>query len=156
MRTRKGPQIDVDDPGSDHVALVREAVKRESDEYTAVWCVLDTELNRGLTKRIVADADTHGVELALSTPCFELWLILHHIDHAAPFQSAKEAKKKLTALMPSWREAATAFADFRTGIDDACRRAQRLDPTGEDHLKNPSTNVWKLIEKLNEQSLPQR
>jgi RloB-like protein len=96
MRTRRGPQIDVDDHG-DHVALVQEAVRRrrESEEYTAVWCVLDTELDFALTARIVEAAEGSDIELALSTPCFEVWLILHHDDHTAPFQSAEKAKKKL-------------------------------------------------------------
>lgn len=42
----------------------------------------------------------------------------------------------------------TRFADFQEGMADACHRARRLDPTGEDHLKNPSTTVWKIVENL--------
>jgi RloB-like protein len=69
MRSRHGPQIDIDDPVCDHVGLVREAVRRRSDEYTAVWCVLDTELDPELVDRIVASAKNYEIELALSTPC---------------------------------------------------------------------------------------
>ncbi|MEV1247067.1 hypothetical protein [Nonomuraea sp. NPDC049750] len=38
----------------------------------------------------------------MSTPCFEVWLIMHHVDCTRPFQSAEEAKKKLKSLIPSW------------------------------------------------------
>lgn len=148
MRTRRGPQINVDAPACDHLSVVEQAIGRRSDEYDAVWCVLDTELDPNLVKRLQREADRGGVHLALSTPCFEVWLILHHKDCAAPFQSADEAKKTLARLLPTWTEAGTRFADFDGGVVDACRRARRLDPTGEDHMKNPSTSVWKLVAKL--------
>jgi hypothetical protein len=150
MRKRGGPQIDAIAPNGDHLSILREAVRRRSDEpdYDAVWCVLDTELSSELTSCLVVEAKGGNIELALSTPCFETWLILHHVDHTAPFQSAEKAKKKLKNMLPGWREAATRFTDFQEGVADACRRAQRLDPTGEDHLKNPSTSVWRLVEKL--------
>lgn len=148
MRSRRGPQIDVDDPHCDHVGLVREAARRKSDEYHAVWCVLDTELSPELTTRMVDAAREGGVHLALSTPCFELWLILHLDDHTRPFESAEKAKRKLTMLLPRWREADTKFTDFQHGVDDACRRARCLEQTGEMHGANPSTNVWMLVEEL--------
>jgi hypothetical protein len=148
MRSRRGPQIDIDDPACDHVGLVREAIRRRSDEYTAVWCVLDTELDPKLTNRIVAAAKDDEIHLALSTPCFEVWLILHHEDHTAPFQSAEQAKKKLTDLLEHWSEGSTKFADFKDGVANACSRARHLDPTGDNLLKNPSTTAWKLVETL--------
>ncbi|MFG1686491.1 RloB domain-containing protein [Nonomuraea sp. NPDC049269] len=51
MRSRQGPHIDVDTPKVDHLSIVREAVARRSDEYDAVWCVLDTELDEVLRRR---------------------------------------------------------------------------------------------------------
>jgi hypothetical protein len=54
MRSRRGPQIDVDVPKGDHVSAVREAVSRVSDD--AVWCVLDTELNATLTTAMRREA----------------------------------------------------------------------------------------------------
>jgi hypothetical protein len=77
MRRRNGPQIDVDDPDCDHLSIVKQAIGRQSDEYDAVWCVLDTELNPELTASVAREATRGGVLLALSTPCFEVWLILH-------------------------------------------------------------------------------
>jgi hypothetical protein len=148
MRTRRGPQIDVDHPGCDHLGVAKLAIKRRSDDYDAVWCVLDTELDRELTATLEQVAREGGVRLAMSTPCFEVWLILHLKDWTAPFQSAEEAKKALVRLLPTWTEASTRFSDFGDGVADACERARRLDPTSEDHMKNPSTSVWKLVERL--------
>lgn len=113
-----------------------------------MWCVLDTELDPELTERLAQEAKQGGVQLALSTPCFEVWLILHHTVWRRSFQSADEARKELERLLPGWRKAGTSFDDFRDGVASACGRARDLDPSGEDHMKNPSTSVWKLVEKF--------
>ncbi|WP_433366211.1 RloB family protein [Streptosporangium sp. CA-115845] len=151
MRSRRGPQIDVDVPKGDHLAKVREAVDRVSSDYDAVWCILDTELDGELTAEMTREAGKSGrVRLGLSTPCFELWLILHHADCARPFQSADAAKKKLKKIVPSWSEKNTRFSDFSAGVGAACDRAQKLSPDGRNPLKNPSTNVWELVSGIRE------
>lgn len=66
----------------------------------------------------------------------------------APLDSAHKAKKKLTKLLPEWREAKTVYADFQHGVDAACDRARKLDRTGRKHGMNPSTNVWQLVHEL--------
>lgn len=148
MRSRNGPQIDVDEPGGDHLSIVRSAAKRISDEYDAVWCVLDTELDSGLAKAIIEEAARHDVQVALSVPCFELWLILHKRKWSKPFQSAEAAKRELKKIFPTWREGATAFSDFEAGLDNACSRARELDPTGQDYDKNPSSAAWRVVEAI--------
>ncbi|MEW9553977.1 RloB family protein [Nonomuraea sp. NPDC050783] len=145
MRSRRGPHIDVDTPKADHLSIVREAVARRSDEYDAVWCVLDTELDETLVSAMTCEAARGSVELGLSTPCFEVWLMMHHEDCTRPFSSANEAKRRLRTLVPGWSEGNTRLPDFLDGVDAACVRARRLDPTGREHLKNPSTNVWQLV-----------
>ncbi|MEU9887775.1 RloB family protein [Sphaerisporangium sp. NPDC051011] len=97
---------------------------------------------------LMREAKRGPVDLGLSTPCFELWLILHHADCARPFQSTEDAKRKLREVLPSWSESNTRFADFSDGTEAACQRARKLDPDGEQPLKNPSTGVWRLVESL--------
>ncbi|MBT2231163.1 RloB family protein [Nonomuraea sp. NEAU-A123] len=145
MRSRQGPHIDVDAPKVDHLSIIRQAVARRSDEYDAVWCVLDTELDEALTSALISEAKRGSIDLCLSTPCFEVWLIMHHTDCTRPFLSANEAKRKLKFVAPGWSEGNTRFSDFLHGLDAACLRARQLDPTGEDFLRNPSTNAWQLV-----------
>jgi hypothetical protein len=148
MRTRRGPHIHIDMPGSDHISIAREAVKRNGDEYSNVWCVLDTELDSVTTTKVLAIIQQSSAEVCLSTPSFEVWLIMHHEDCLRPFQSADEAKRKLKTMVPSWREGSTRFSDFSHGVREAVRRAQKIDASGESVLKNPSSNVWKLVDQL--------
>ncbi len=47
-------------------------------------------------------------------------------------------------------EPAETFADFEAGVTDALRCAERLDPTGCDHGRDPSTGVWRLVRRIME------
>ncbi|MFD3703834.1 RloB family protein [Nocardia sp. NPDC058658] len=154
MRSRNGPQLDVNTPGRDHVAIIEAAIersqeaKRSGSAYEQVWCVVDTELDFQLVERIQMKMIGSGVEVALSCPSFEAWLILHIMDCRRPFQSASEAKKRLQELRPKWSESATRFVDFVDGLQDAEHRAHTIDPSGRSHMTNPSSTVWRLTRKI--------
>ena len=40
------------------------------------------------------------------------------------------------------------FADYAGRVSDAVKRARTIDDTGTDHLRNPSTSMWRLTEKI--------
>ncbi|GIH68129.1 hypothetical protein Mth01_03820 [Sphaerimonospora thailandensis] len=145
--------LDVVNPEVDHLSVIDEAQRRwrvdDYDDGDEVWCVLDTELDRDLAERMLSTAGGE-VQLGLSTPCFDFWLLLHHKEHRAPFQSAREVEKAVKCALPGWSKGSTRFADFEAGVDDACRRARAIDPKGNDHMRNPSTSVWRLVESIRE------
>jgi RloB-like protein len=113
------------------------------DEFDEVWCVFDVD--EFDLSALVSDAKAADVRIAMSNPCFEVWLLLHHDDRRAPFQSAKEAERALKGLLPHWSKSNTCFEDFQQGVLNAVERARDLDPTGEDYQRNPSSGVWQLI-----------
>ncbi|HBF80999.1 MAG TPA: hypothetical protein DD420_14035 [Streptomyces sp.] len=48
-------------------------------EYDQVWCVIDVEAptpHSSLSDALRL-AERHGIEVALTNPCFELWILLH-------------------------------------------------------------------------------
>ncbi|WP_171068811.1 RloB family protein [Actinomadura geliboluensis] len=147
MRTRTGPQLDVDAPDCDHVAIVREAKRRRADDYDEIWCVLDTELDDRLVGDILDEARGTDVRIAPSSPSFELWLILHLKDHRGPFQFAREAERTLKELRPGWSKSATRFEDFKEGLEPACARARKLHE-GDGPPPNPSSAVWRLVKAI--------
>lgn len=57
----------------------RERAEREEAEIDEFWCVFDVEWpkNHPALKEAIELARRHGIELAISNPCFELWLVLH-------------------------------------------------------------------------------
>jgi hypothetical protein len=82
------------------LTLVEQAVERiDDDEVDECWCVFDVEWPQhhpNLTQAIQL-ATRHGVRLAVSNPCFELWLILHFKDQTA-FLSTRDAERESRKL----------------------------------------------------------
>jgi hypothetical protein len=125
--------------------LVRHA-KRIGDSYDEMWCVVDTdEFDIAKAARL---ADELGVRLAVSNPCFELWLLLHFEDHRTVARSYKELRPKLIKHVPGYDKCRLDFTQYDPGVTDAVSRGERLDPSGKDHDRNPSTGVWKLVRQV--------
>lgn len=70
------------------VSLAADARRRSAEEDGEIdefWCVYDVEWPRnhpGL-KEALSKAQRNGIRLAVSNPCFELWLILHFKGYGA-------------------------------------------------------------------------
>jgi hypothetical protein len=121
--------------------IVTAAALRDIGSYDHMWVVCDVDEYD--VSQAVIEAPARGVGLALSQPCFEVWLILHKSDRCPGFNNASQACEQLRKLVPDWRKERLDFADFRDGIADARDRAQRR---GEPPDANPSTAVWRIID----------
>jgi hypothetical protein len=80
------------------VKMAIEAKRRselEEGEVDEFWCVFDVEWPRNHPKlpEAIDLAKRHGIELAISNPCFELWLILHFED-CGSFMNNDEARRR--------------------------------------------------------------
>ena len=76
------------------VELACEDKRRDSHEVDFYWCVFDVESpqHHPYLDRARQMARDNGVQLAISNPCFELWLILHHCDRTAYFSTAEAVR----------------------------------------------------------------
>jgi RloB-like protein len=129
--------------GSPAAVVQRAAEIRDGSEYDEAWVVCDAD---DFDVRLAAShARRHAVKLAVSVPCFEVWLILHLAPGCPGFNDAGQAGDHLKRLLRRWDKTALRFADFRDGVFDAVTRAKRLEPPPEG---NPATDVWRLIEAL--------
>jgi hypothetical protein len=109
-------------------------------EYDAVWCVVDVD--QFDIEAAKARAQTSAVELAVSDPCFEFWLLLHFVDHKAYVADAKAACALLAKQVPGYAKKKVDFGKFDAGVETAIKRAKESGPG------NPSTDVWRLVEVL--------
>jgi len=78
--------IEIDPCQGVPLTLVKRAIERAADdEVDECWCVFDVEWpqNHPNLAHAVTLARDHDIHLAISNPCFELWLILHHRDQTA-------------------------------------------------------------------------
>jgi len=110
---------------------------RHPDSYDEVWCVVDVD-EFDITKALAAAARA-GVSLAISDPCFEVWLILHFADHSAHLVDYRAARTVLVKHVPDY-DKQLDYPRFHAGVDGAIARARALGPG------NPSTTVWRLVE----------
>ena len=121
--------------------------RQDSGEYDEIWCVFDVDEFRNVAEALRL-ADRKRINVAISNPCFELWLLLHCVDHTAYVSSYAAVVQLLRQHIPRYDKSRLDFADFEAGVVLACGRAKRLDPTGEKHELNPSTSVWRVVEKI--------
>ncbi|HTF07791.1 MAG TPA: RloB family protein, partial [Asanoa sp.] len=73
--------VEVRGEGRSPAQLVRRAAAfgaRRPGRYDQIWCVVDVD--EFDIDAAVVEARRAGVHLAISNPCFELWLLLHHDD----------------------------------------------------------------------------
>ena len=68
--------------------VLRRLLEFEHDPDDELWMLLDTDHCtqgthlQGFTGAL-REASQQGVQVALSNPCFEFWLLLHHLDETA-------------------------------------------------------------------------
>ena len=125
--------------------------KRQGDDnvqYDSVWCVFDVDEHPHMPEA-KAMAETHNIDVAISNPCFELWLLLHLRD-CPGMQHRHDMQDMLKGHVPDY-DKKIHFNLYKDGYEDAVRRAKRLEAlalsVGEPG-RNPTTNVYELTEKI--------
>lgn len=118
-------------------------------EFDQVWCVVDVDDHRRLQEARIMARD-NGIELVISNPCFELWLILHFRDQTA-YIDRFQLKSACRNLSESDRAGYPPFAICVSHYDTAVGRARQLDDRNDrdgEPGRNPSTSVYRLTERI--------
>lgn len=124
---------------------------RERDDnlaYDEVWCVFDTDEHPHLDEALGMARD-NSIEVALSNPCFELWLLLHFRESPG-MQGRKDVARLLRKHVRDYDKQVT-FSDYQPGYTSAVERAQRLEAAAradEEDGRNPSSGVHRLTESV--------
>lgn len=131
---------------------VVEYAKRLADhhngDFDEIWCVVDVDdynISIGATKAVEVRA-----EFVVSNPCFELWLLLHFEPRTGHLAKCKDAERLVRKHLPGYQKAKLTFTDFEAGLANACDRAKYLERGGGTNYPNPSTGVWRLVERIME------
>ena len=135
------------------IADVSEFNPADGDE---AWAVFDGDEHIHQDKsgwdRALALAIKHGIKVAISNPCFELWFLLHFQDQTGNLDRA-EARKKLKAHVPDYEKSKNLYPEhLKERTAAAIKRALALEVTHARnaviHYTNPSSRVHELISIL--------
>ncbi|MCY3952410.1 MAG: RloB family protein [bacterium] len=142
-------------------AKARARFSGEDGEVDEVWCVFDVEWprNHPNLKRALDLARERGVRVAVSNPCFELWLALHFEDQNAWLDTAAAIRRCRTLDGASGKDLdGVTYMSHRA---DAARRARALDERhrrdGTDFPRdNPSSGMYRFLDAIEDGEPPSR
>lgn len=128
----------------------RDARQQKDDNlrYDEVWCVFDVDIHQHIPEA-KRKAAANCIRLAVSNPCFELWLLLHFQDQRAHI-GRHQAQSACRGHLPGY-EKAVPFVLVFPHNEEAVARAEALDKWQEEQGRvgeNPSTAVYRLTTRI--------
>jgi hypothetical protein len=137
-------------------------LKADVDE---LWLVIDTD-RWGDAKLSTIGTLCHqkGYYMAVSTPCFEIWLLLHHrslddysVETLDEFRenrrigSRTRLELELVTLLGEYNKSSLRTEDFLPNIREAIERARALDVHPEHRWPNDlGSRVYLVVERIME------
>lgn len=159
QEVRKVATLDIRGMGCEPRRLVEEARAAKRNERgqatgaTEYWCVFDVEAptQHARLHDAVQMARDNGINVAISNPCFELWLLLHHADHERWIDN--DDCLSLLRQHDSSRSKSLDGANYMPRRHQAIKRARRLamlhaSANRESPNDNPSSGVYRLLEAI--------
>lgn len=153
---------------TDPIGIVKEAIAMRdrqtakagksavAEPYDRTWVVFDRERQnhprREQMPKALQLAEDHGIEVALSIPTFEFWLLLHYRPMTGSLDGCEAAKKALKKFIKQYEKGDLPLDELVLKVGDAIKHAGKCrkhwNDVGGD--KNPSTDVDLLIIALND------
>ena len=162
-RRNEGVRIDWGESGMSPAGLVARAqedvrVSRRSGRrhgapaFDEIWCVFDVDAHPNVSEAII-EAERSDINVAVSNPCFEVWLVLHCEDQRAHVERRGiQRRASQLGLIDGKCIPDTALHLLAESYEDARRRARELDAwhDGNDSAprSNPSSGVWRLVDLI--------
>jgi hypothetical protein len=124
-----------------------------TEPFGQVWCVIDGDYGNKI-KPARAKATANGIELAISTMCFEYWLLLHFEESDTSTNDCNALVHSLRRKhLPGYEKGACDFRDLVKLVHDARKRAEKLRKPGIrrgdlPEVQNPCSEVYKLVNAI--------
>ena len=121
--------------------------------FDHVWCVIDGDYGAKIP-RARAKATANGIELAISTKCFEYWILLHFEESGKPTVDCDGVLRNLRKRnMKNYQKGQCNFSDIMMHVHVASERAERLRKPGIrrgdlPEIQNPCSEVYRLINAI--------
>lgn len=141
--------------GSAPISVVQCAEDRCSEPggYDKVFCVFDRDGHESFdrARAKVKTLAKRGkkplpIQEAISIPCFEYWVLLHHERTDAPFRCCSDVIDQVRTHMPDYEKADTAIArQLVARVENALGNADWVEGRAEDNNYNPYTSIHHVL-----------
>lgn len=138
------------------IASIKENGLDLTDDDRA-FCIFDTDINPEKNKQIreaIELAQNNKIIVITSSPCIELWFLLHYKCTAA-YMRNDDVINELKSFYPKYEKNCDIYNIISDKTKEAIERARRLEKNQTDNGKviqtvegNPYTEVYKIIEEL--------
>ena len=157
VRKTFGVRGEVTARGRDPLGVVDEAhrirlrIQRVNPGPVEVWCVFDG-VGPDITPALQAAAE-YGFQVIVSTPCFEIWPLLHFRPSHRYIDCGEAAKRELRQYIPDYTESMPIYHEYLR--DRETKAISNLGLLRTHHAghesgdyANPSTNADALLLRL--------
>lgn len=139
--------------------LIKEIDELELDlqDDDVAYCIFDTDVDPNKNKIIeeaIQLAKKNNIKIITSSPCFELWFLLHY-DYTTANMDSEKVIKRLKEYYPKYEKNINIYPDIIKEIDLAINRAKKIEKYQIDNNRrigtveaNPNTEVYKIVEYL--------
>ena len=148
------------------VQLVEEAIRkqRENPPGDLFWVVYDREGKSKYPNSLHAEARSnavrHGIKIAFSNVCFEVWILLHFQPTVAAYTSYSDLRKrsKLKTHINNYDKGAKhLFSEYEISVARKSAKALNKNTVAgadsawrQPHQWNPYTDVYKLLDAIDD------
>ena len=159
VRQRFDIEIDPSLSGQTPIKIVTGAARaprrnqRGGEGFDSVWCVFDVEQPRPHPSlmRAVSLARSSDINVAISNPCFEAWLIFHWRRMSQPMTTAQAVNlRQMLDSAKGKRVDGSLYLPMRQDASDHARRLAERHNTNGRLLPddNPSSGMFTLLDAL--------
>jgi len=144
------------------IQVVEQAVKLKSnaadpdsgtEAFDHVWCVIDGDYGNKINNAR-AKAKANKVKLAISTKCFEYWVLLHFEENSTSTMNCDDLVRLLKrSHIPKYEKGKCDFRDIVKNVRVACKRARKLRRPGITRgelpeVQNPCSDLYLLVDAI--------
>ena len=132
-------------------------LKLDLQDDDVAYCIFDTDVDPNKNKIIeeaIQLANKNNIKIITSSPCFELWFLLHY-DYTTANMDSEKVIKRLKEYYPKYEKNINIYPDIIKEIDLAIDRAKKIEKYQIDINRrigtveaNPNTEVYKIVEYL--------
>jgi hypothetical protein len=122
----------------------------ELNDDDELWLMIDVDRwgNQKLSQ-ISSATRQKGFSLAISNPCFEVWLLLHLVDVIPINSTCNNVKARLRRELGSYNPSNLDIGVYRPFVGEAVRRARNLRQLPNERWPRLfGSHVYKVVESL--------